>query len=68
MAILLVLEVSNVRRRIKNIIFNSKKHQVVGQFVLEKSIKILVLRAKAVEGKRRVDGRRGMMGLRERSV
>lgn len=65
MAILFVFEVSRVSKRMNNIIFNSKKHQVVGQLVLDSSINILVHSAEMMVGLRRVERvgrRRGIDG------
>ncbi len=54
MAILFVLELSRVSMRINSIMFSSKKHQVVGQLVLENNMNTLVHRAEIIVGPRRV--------------
>lgn len=61
---LFVLEGSKVSKRMNNIIFSSKKHQVVGQLVLESNISTLNIRPKVVNGvsmERRVGRSRGII-------
>lgn len=56
---------SRVSRRINNIMFSSKKHQVVGQLVLDSSMSTLVHSAEMIAGVRRVGrvGRRRGIGV-----